>query len=210
MQTGARPHADAAKPIGLGVDGGDDDAVGKPVLYIVACGGRPAGDLPQAVARLMTAGWEVCVIATPAARKFIDADELARITGHVVRYDYKQPDEPDVLPLADAIAVAPATFNTINKLARGSSDTLALGILNEAIGLNLPIVAVPTPNIALARHPAFRASIRDLRSWGVTLLFDPDLYPLPTPNMGAPAAALFPWDALVRELEAVRQRLVSG
>ncbi|MEH1130141.1 flavoprotein [Micromonospora sp. CPCC 206061] len=179
------------------------------MLYIVACGGRPAGNLPETIPVLQNAGWEVCVIATPSALKFIDRDKLAKITGHVVRYDYKQPDEPDVLPLADAIAVAPATFNTINKLARGSSDTLALGILNEAIGLNLPIVAVPTPNVALAKHPAFQASVRDLRSWGVTLLFDPDRYPLPTPNMGAPAASLFPWDALLHELEVVRQRLIN-
>jgi hypothetical protein len=35
------------------------------------------------------------------------------------------------LPPADAIAVAPATYNTINKWAAGISDTLALGILCE-------------------------------------------------------------------------------
>ncbi|MEJ3742808.1 flavoprotein [Actinomycetes bacterium KLBMP 9797] len=180
------------------------------MLYVVACGGRPAGDLPRAIPKLQADGWDVCVIVTPSARKFIDADELVKITGHAVRYDYKQPDEPDVLPPADAITVAPATFNTINKLARGSSDTLALGILNEAIGLGLPIVAVPTPNVALAKHPAFQASVRDLRSWGVTLLFDPDRYPMPTPNMGAPAAALFPWDDLLRELARVRERLAAG
>jgi flavoprotein len=34
--------------------------------------------------------------------------------------------------------VAPATFNTINKWAQGISDTLALGLLNEATGLGLP------------------------------------------------------------------------
>src|SRR5215510_10655650 len=60
----------------------------------------------------------------------------------------------DVLPPATAFAAAPATFNTINKWAAGISDTLALGLLNEAIGLGLPIVAVPWPNAALARHPA--------------------------------------------------------
>lgn len=40
-----------------------------------------------------------------------------------------------MLPLATAIAVVPATFNTINKWVAGISDTFALGILNEAIGL---------------------------------------------------------------------------
>jgi phosphopantothenoylcysteine synthetase/decarboxylase len=132
------------------------------VLYVIACGGRPAGDLPAFVEEAQANGWEVCVIATPSALKFMDLDHLANLTGHVVRYDYKQPDEPDVLPPPDAIVVAPATFNTVNKWAAGISDTLALGILNEALGLGLPVIAVPFPNIALARHPAFRRSMANL------------------------------------------------
>lgn len=175
---------------------------GQPVLYVVACGGRPAADLPPFISQMQADGWHVCVIATPSAVKFMNLDEIAAITGHQVRYDYKQPDEPDVLPFPDAYVIAPATFNTINKMASGASDTLALGMLNEAIGLPLPIIAVPTPNVALARHPAFVASVQALRSWGVELLFDPDRYPLPTPNMGPPAAALFPWTDM---LSAVRR-----
>jgi len=169
----------------------------KPVLYIVACGGRPAGDLPDFIKSLTASGWDVCVIATPSALKFIDTARLSELTGHAVRSDYKQPHEPDEFPPPDAIVVAPATFNTINKWARGTSDTLALGVLNEGLGLGLPIVAVPVPNVALAKHPAFRDSVELLRSWGVTLIFDPEKHPLPTPNMGPSAAKLFPWDALL-------------
>ncbi len=170
------------------------------VLYAVACGGRPAGDLPAFVQEAQASGWEVCVIATPSALKFMDLDHLAKLTGHVVRYDYKQPEEPDVLPPADAMVVAPATFNTINKWAAGISDTLALGLLNEAVGLGLPVVAMPFPNIALAQHPAFRRSMRELEGLGVRLLFDPDTYPLPTPNLGPASRDLFPWQALREEL----------
>ena len=180
---------------------------GQPVLYVVACGGRPAADLPPFISQAQADGWHVCVIATPSAVKFMNLDEIAAITGHQVRYDYKQPDEPDVLPFPDAYVIAPATFNTINKMASGASDTLALGMLNEAIGLPLPIIAVPTPNVALARHPAFIASVQALRSWGVELLFDPDRYPLPTPNMGPPAAALFPWADLVPAVSRLRKTI---
>jgi phosphopantothenoylcysteine synthetase/decarboxylase len=178
-------------------------------LYLVACGGRPAGDLPPFIDRLHQAGWDVCVIATPSALKFMDTDDLARLTGHVVRADYKRPDEPDILPPPDAIVVAPATFNTICKWAHGTSDTLALGVLNEAIGLDLPVVAVPNPSTALAKHPAFLESVERLRSWGVRVLFDPERYPLPTPNMGPAAASLFPWDALMTELVAAVQGTIS-
>ena len=96
--------------------------------------------------------------------------------------------------------VAPATFNTINKLAAGISDTLALGLLNEAVGTGLPVIAVPFPNQMLARHPAFVTSIATLRSWGVRLIFDPERYPLPVPNQGESGNALFPWAAVREEL----------
>ena len=89
----------------------------RPVLYVIACGSRSSADLAPFVSDLQADGWEVCVIATPSALKFMDTAKLAELTGHVVRYDYKQPDEPDVLPPADAMVVAPATFNTICKCA---------------------------------------------------------------------------------------------
>jgi phosphopantothenoylcysteine synthetase/decarboxylase len=126
----------------------------------------------------------------------MDTGTLAELTGHPVRHDYKQPDEPDVLPPADAMVVAPATFNTINKWAHGTSDTLALGLLNEAIGLGLPIVAVPTPNEALAKHPAFTESVTRLRSWGVTVLFDPVTNALSSPSLDPQPGGLFPWRTL--------------
>jgi phosphopantothenoylcysteine synthetase/decarboxylase len=179
----------------------------RPVLYVIACGGRPAGDLPHFIESVQTDDWDVCVIATPSGLKFIDAPHLAELTGHPVRFDYKQPDEPDILPAPDALAVAPATFNTINKWAGGISDTLALGLLNEALGLGLPVVAVPFPNIALAQHPAFRTSIDRLRQWGVQLIHDPEQHPLPTPDMGPPAAALFAWDVLRTHVAALRDTL---
>jgi phosphopantothenoylcysteine decarboxylase len=56
--------------------------------------------------------------------------------------------------------------NTINKWAAGICDTLALGILVEAIGKRLPIVAVPSSNRGHAAHPAFAENLAKLRSCG--------------------------------------------
>jgi phosphopantothenoylcysteine synthetase/decarboxylase len=176
----------------------------KPVLYIVACGGYVAGHLADFITRRQGDGWDVCVIATPAALKFMDTKALAKQTGHVVRSDYKQPDEPDVLPMANAVAVIPATFNTVNKLAGGISDTVALGVLHEAIGLELPVVIAPTPNAALGRHPAFLASVKTLRSWGVEVLFDPETNPLPPPRSGLTATDFFSWEALEAAMAKLR------
>lgn len=172
----------------------------QPVLYLIACGGRPAGQLPNFVTFAQEQGWDVCVIATPDGTKFLDAEHLTDQTGHPVRSQYKHPDEPDVLPPPDAFVVAPATFNTINKCAQGISDTLALGLLNEAIGLGLPMVAVPWPNVALYRHPVFQRSIATLREWGIRVILDPSRLP-----GGEGGVASFPWDELRAELVSFRQ-----
>jgi phosphopantothenoylcysteine synthetase/decarboxylase len=169
------------------------------VLYAVVCGGPPARQLPEFVGHARQQGWDVCVIATPDATKFLDTGSLAELTGHPVRSEYKQPDDPDVLPPADAFVIAPATFNTINKLALGISDTLALGLLNEGLGAGLPIVAVPWPNAPLARHPAFQRSIAELREWRVKVIFDPARLPGAS---GRPA--VFPWPELCAELAGLR------
>jgi phosphopantothenoylcysteine synthetase/decarboxylase len=170
-----------------------------PVLYVIACGGRPAGQLPDFARFAQGQGWDVCVIATPDGTKFVDADELAELTGHPVRVQYKDPDEPDVLPPPDAFVIAPATFNTINKLAAGISDTLALGLINEAVGLGLPVIAAPWPSVQLYRHPVFQRSIAALRDWGVSIVINPER--LPQASEGPP---VFPWEELRAELVKLR------
>ncbi len=139
------------------------------VLYLVVCAAPPARRIGELVELTQRLGWTVCIIATPQAAEWVDVDGLAHQTGYPVRSTYKHPDDPDVLPPADAIAVAPATFNTINKWAAGISDTFALGILNEALGLGLPIVVSPYAKPPLAAHAAFARSLQFLRDSGVTL-----------------------------------------
>jgi phosphopantothenoylcysteine synthetase/decarboxylase len=94
---------------------------------------------------------------------------LHRLTGYPVRVDARHPDDPDTMPKAEAVIAAPATFNTLNKWAAGISDTFALGILNEAIGLGVPVVASPYAKASLAAHPAFERSLQVLAGAGVRL-----------------------------------------
>lgn len=139
------------------------------MLYLVACAAPPARSIGELVALIRDLDWAVCVIATPRAASWIDTAALAGQTGYPVRSDFKHPDDPDVLPRADVVAVVPATFNTINKWAAGISDTFALGILNEAIGMGLPTVVVPYVKAPLAAHPVFARNLDLLRDNGVTL-----------------------------------------
>src|SRR5579885_983971 len=84
------------------------------VLYVIACGCSSAFLTEGLVRQAQADGWDVCLIATPSGRKFLNLPQLATLTGHPVRSEYKQPDEPDLLPRADAIVVFPTSFNTVN------------------------------------------------------------------------------------------------
>jgi hypothetical protein len=87
-----------------------------------------------------------------------------------------KPGEDEAWPKPTAIAVVPATFNTLNKWALGIGDTLATSILCEYLGEDIPIMAAPCLKAALARHPAFPKSVRMLKKWGVQILYDPQRY----------------------------------
>lgn len=77
--------------------------------------------------------------------------------------------------------VAPLTFNSLNKWAAGIGDTTAAGLLNESIGLDIPVIAAPLVSAKLRRHPAYQRSVDTLTSVGVTIM-DPDLVTIRHPN----------------------------
>ncbi len=169
------------------------------ILYLISCGCSSASLTQNVVMQAQAVGWEVCVITTPNGRKFLNMPLLAHLTGHPVRSEYKQPDEPDVLPRADAIVVFPASFNTINKWALGISDTLAVGLLSEYTGLKRPIVAIPCFKTGggLDTNPAFLRSLRMLRRYGVRVIYEPQRYP---PKNQVPA------DVILDELHQLIQQ----
>ncbi|MDQ3579202.1 MAG: flavoprotein [Actinomycetota bacterium] len=172
------------------------------VLYIITCATPAARDIGKLVSLAQQDGWTVCVIATPLALRFIDQAALEAQTGYPVRSDYKPPGTPDLLPPATAMIVGGASFNTINKWAAGITDTLALGLISEAIGLGLPLVALPFLNAAQAAHPAFGRSVRGLREAGVAVLLGEGGYEPHPPHQGSKNLANYPWekplDALAR------------
>jgi phosphopantothenoylcysteine synthetase/decarboxylase len=167
------------------------------VLYVVVCGAPAAAEVDVLVRLAQSSGWRVFVIATPLGLRFVDAARLAAVTGEPVRSEFRMPSEADGLPSADAVVVAPATFNTINKWAGGIADNFAVGLLCELMGFGVPILAVPLLKEALAGHVAFGRSLEALRSMGVRVLFDP----------GAPPHARMPrWEDILTELHGMFAR----
>ncbi|GAA0924872.1 flavoprotein [Nonomuraea longicatena] len=170
------------------------------VLYVVVCAAGPAGQVGRLVGLAQDKGWAVQVIATPSALGFVDVAALERQSGRVVRSRYRAAGEPRS-PRADAIVVAPATYNTINKFAQGIADTYALGVLSEAPGLGVPVVVLPFVNSALAARAAFRRSVGDLRADGVRVLFGPGWVEPHLPGSGGERIDAFPWGDALAELE---------
>lgn len=127
----------------------------------------PAAATAELVKEKQAEGREVCVIATPHGLRWFKAEEVERFTGHEVRHDFRSPTAPEFEPRGDAVLVAPATFNTLNKWALGINDTLALGLLNEALGRHVPIEVFQAVNGALASHPAYEKTVSVLRAAGV-------------------------------------------
>lgn len=143
--------------------------VARPTLCAVVCAADPARRIEEFVRQAQATGWSVRVVLTPTAADWLDIDALARVTGRPVATRPRRPDEPRVPP-PEAVVVVPATFNTINKWAAGINDSPALGVLNESIGLRLPVVVAPCAKDILTMHPAFDRNIRLLAEHGVTFL----------------------------------------
>lgn len=163
------------------------------VLYLVVCAAGPASRVEEMVKLAQDEGWSVYCIATPAAvEHFLDLPSLTELTGHQVRTAYRGPgDEP--LPRADAVIVAPATYNTINKWAAGISDNYVLNQLAELTGLGARIVVLPFVNEGLAANGVFLRSIDDLREAGVRVLFGPGEFVPHPPRTGGRSLDTYPW-----------------
>ncbi|MFE6978996.1 flavoprotein [Streptomyces sp. NPDC057682] len=169
----------------------------QPFLYVVVCAAGIAGDAHKLITAAQSKGWGVGVVATPQGLGFLDTEAIEARTGYPIRSAWRSPGAMGPLPPADAIAVAPATFNTINKWTAGIADTLALGILCEAYGMGIPTAVLPYVNTALAAHPAYGRSLDQLREMGVLI----GSYEPHRPKTGG-GADLFRWDEALELLDS--------
>jgi Flavoprotein len=176
------------------------------VLSVVVCGAGPATEISTLIALAQGRGWIVQIIATPAALDFFDQADVEKQTGNPVKSQYGKPGTPRSR-IPDAIVVAPATYNTINKWAQGISDTYALGVLAELTSLDIPIVVLPFVNSALASRAPFRRSIDSLRDEGIQVLLGPGGFEPHPPRTGGNVIDTYPW---IVALDKVERLVGSG
>ena len=170
-------------------------------LYLIVCAAGVATDVVKLITAAQERGWDTWIVPTPSAVDFIDVPALQDLTGHSIRARYRLPGESGKLPPADAIIVAPATYNTINKWAAGISDTFALGLLAELTPTGVPIAVLPFVNASLAANRAFIRSVAELRESGVNVLLgDGGFIPHPA-GQGGTRIASFPWNLTLDSIE---------
>jgi len=171
-------------------------------LYIVVCGAPLASRTADGVKAARANGWDPYVIPTEAALPWLADQDLADapvITGN------RTPDQPKRTPPADAVAVAPMTFNTLNAWANGNANTYPLTTLCAALGTRTPTATVPFAKHDLAGHPAWLASLAVLRYAGVQIIDPHDgstvsLQPVAS-GTGAEVAERFDWSWVLQRLE---------
>jgi phosphopantothenoylcysteine decarboxylase / phosphopantothenate---cysteine ligase len=136
--------------------------------------------------RLATgAGHSVRVVQTPASCRFVGSASFAALTGAPVLVDEFERDpargafpgqplpahEPishlELVRNAELYLIAPASANTIAKLAHGLADNL---LCSAALAATCPLVVAPAMNNHMYEHPAVQANLETLRARGVSVV----------------------------------------
>jgi phosphopantothenoylcysteine synthetase/decarboxylase len=152
---------------------GSDNAAGGErfdVAYLLLSGTTTAARCPELLRGLVGLGFSTVVaIPTPNASRVVAARELADIEGvQVVESYFDLAIRPR--PPRGVVMFAPCSFNSLNKLAHGFADNLALSVVAEAIGRGTPVIVGPSLNAPLLNHPEAQASLKRLPGWGVTIV----------------------------------------
>ncbi len=154
-------------------------------ILLGVSGGIAAYKAVELVRLATAAGHSVRVVETEAAERFVGRATFEGITGAPVlieefeadpaRGAYPGDPPPDhaaishleLVRRADAYAIAPATANTLAKLATGIADNL---LTAAALACDAPIMIAPAMNDRMWAHPATRRNVETLRSRGATIV----------------------------------------
>jgi phosphopantothenoylcysteine decarboxylase/phosphopantothenate--cysteine ligase len=145
---------------------------GQRVLLCVT-GGIAAYKAAELVRRLREAGAQVQVAMTENAQRFVGAQTFQALSGLPVRsslWDAQAEAAMGHLELprwAGQVVVAPASANTLAKLAHGFADDL---VSTLCLATEAPLLVAPAMNHRMWRHPATQANVATLRARGVHMV----------------------------------------
>ncbi|WP_158890066.1 flavoprotein [Amycolatopsis anabasis] len=146
------------------------------VLGLVAssCGGLDTRFATELAEPAAARGWRLAITLTPTAARWLEAaDQLGKLralTDLPVRSRSRLPGEPRPHPDPEVFLFAPASANSVAKLALGIADNQALTVLGDVLGDPRVTIAVGYQvQAARSRHPAWRNHLDALTAGGVLL-----------------------------------------
>jgi phosphopantothenoylcysteine decarboxylase/phosphopantothenate--cysteine ligase len=154
-------------------------------VVVAVTGGIAAYKTVQVVRSLVLAGHEVHVVPTENALRFVGAPTWEAISRHPVTAsvhdDVAAVRHVALGQAADLVIVAPATANTLAKMAAGLADDL---VGTTLLATTAPVLVAPAMHTEMWRHPATVANIETLRARGVHVV-GPDDGALTGTDVGA-------------------------
>lgn len=138
-------------------------------IVLGVCGSIAAYKSAVLVRLLVKAGAEVKVIMTPGAHDFITPLTLSTLSKNPVFSTFVKDgtgqwnNHVDLALWADAIVIAPATANTIARMANGLCDNLLLAVYLSA---RCPVFLAPAMDLDMLQHPATQANLHKIQSFG--------------------------------------------
>ncbi len=116
---------------------------------------------------LIKAGCKVKVVMTKASESFITPLTLSTLSGHSVSNDWEEGaiwnNHVDLGLWADLVLIAPATANTISKMAHGLCDNMLMATYLSA---KCPVMICPAMDLDMWKHPSTQSNIQLLQSYG--------------------------------------------
>lgn len=122
---------------------------------------------------LVKEGADVRVIMTPLAKEFITPLTLATLSKHPILVEFFDPENGawnshvSLGEWADAYVIAPATANTLSKMATGEADNL---LTTTYLSAKCPVFAAPAMDLDMYAHTATQRNLRQLQADGVYLI----------------------------------------
>jgi len=143
--------------------------VKRPLCVVIGItGGIAAYKVPQLVGALREAGCDVRVVMTEEAQRFVSLLVLQKLSRNPVgcglfgEVEARDVEHVALAERADAVVIAPATANTIGKLANGICDDLLTCVVTAT---RAPVLLAPAMNDAMWANKAVQANVERLKKW---------------------------------------------
>jgi phosphopantothenoylcysteine decarboxylase/phosphopantothenate--cysteine ligase len=150
-----------------------DELSGKTIVHCIT-GSISAYKAPDIARHLIRHGAEVISVMSESAQKVIHKNTMEWATGNEVITELSGKIEHVLLTSgrgkADLILIAPATANTIGKIANGIDDTPVTSVISSALGAKIPILVAPAMHETMIKHSIIQENIKKLKEHGVIFI----------------------------------------